>query len=229
MNLFYASQREGHTIYLTDQEANHCTKVLRKTEGSTIHALDGKGAEYTAVITEIKKGSVEARIEEENIYESDKKMPHLAFGIIKHPGRLDWLIEKVTEVGVCRITPLVCRRSEKRRVKKERLEKIILSASKQSKAYHFPVLDEPMTPAELLADLDHAKGYIASWGPDVPELSKMSDDIDHPCMLIGPEGDFTDEELTTFVNAGFQRVNLGRKRLRAETACVAACTLLMAK
>jgi len=228
MNLFYSSSRQDDMIYITGQEAAHCSKVLRKAEGSEVRLLDGKGAEYVAIIKSITKDRIEAVIQSENIYESDPKMPHLAFGMIKHPARLDWLVEKVTEVGVSRITPLICKRSEKRRIKKERIERIILSAAKQSKAYHFPILDEPMTPDDFHRTYPGA-GLIASWGPDVPELSLVSVDVSYPKILIGPEGDFTDQELSTFVNIGYQRVNLGKKRLRAETACVVACALLMGK
>ncbi len=228
MNLFYSSDREDDIIYITGQEAIHCNKVLRKAEGAEVSILDGQGREYVASIRSISRDRIEAIIQSEVVHDIDPQLPHLAFGIIKHPARLDWLIEKVTEVGVSRITPLLCKRSEKRKIKKERLEKIILSAAKQSKAHHFPILDDPMSPEDFLREFPEP-GYIASWGPDVTELSRVSFDHPHPQMLIGPEGDFTDQELSTFVNAGYQRVNLGPKRLRAETACVVACTLITAR
>jgi len=226
MHLFYTDRREEQHIYLHDQEAQHCTRVMRKSIGDQIMALDGKGRQYTAIIEEVSKGLVRAVIDEEIIYESDLKMPHLAFGIIKHPARIEWLIEKVTEVGVHRITPLICTRSEKRNIKKARLEKIIISAAKQSKAFHFPILDDPMTCQEFL-ESHKDPGYIASWGPEVPELQSITERPSQPCLIIGPEGDFTDQELSTFVNNGYQRVSLGTKRLRTETACVVGCAALM--
>ncbi len=228
MNLFYSETRDNDAIYITGQEAVHCNKVLRKKEGAEVQVIDGKGGEYTALIKSVTRDRVEAIIQSTIIHESDPKMPHLAFGMIKHPARFDWLIEKVTEVGVSRITPLICKRSEKRKIKKERAEKIILSAAKQSKTYHLPILDEPMTTDEFLQEFP-GSGLIASWGPEAQELRHVILDDPHPRMMIGPEGDFTDQELSTFVNAGYLRVNLGRKRLRAETACVVACALLMNK
>ena len=226
MNLFYASHIDGDEIHITGQEATHCHKVLRSQEGSTVMLMDGIGGVYEAVIEQIYKDRIVAKVKVQHRHELDKRMPHLAFGIIKHPARLEWLIEKITEVGVSRITPLICTRSEKRNIKKDRIQKIMLSAAKQSKAYHFPTLDDPMTIEEFMSQVKR-KGYVASWAPDVPELSSKSNTPDHPVMLIGPEGDFTDDELSTFVNAGYRRVNLGSKRLRAETAAVVACTLLM--
>lgn len=226
MNLFYTTDINNQEIILHDQEAQHCAKVLRKTIGAEVHVADGKGHLYRTEIKEIKRNAVVLNRLSTEVKPSEAHLPHLAFGLIKNTTRLEWLLEKVTEIGVSRITPILCQRSEKRRIKKERLDKILVGAMKQSLHFYLPQLDEPIKMSDFLVDDLRSTRFIASFGEGVPELSKTYQGGIPSVILIGPEGDFTQEELAIAVANDFQRVNMGKSRLRAETAAMVACTIL---
>ncbi len=225
MNVFYSTEILGGKIVLRDQEAQHCTKVLRKGRGEEIYVVDGRGHRYTCEIEDQERSSTTLVIKSTEYRNQDENQPHLAFGLIKNTSRLEWLLEKVTEIGVNRITPLLCKRSERSSWKHDRLQKIVISAMKQSLQYHLPILDEPMSVDQYLASQKLKNRYIASFGEGVPEFNKIEDRCQSPVIMIGPEGDFTPDELTLAVDRGYQRVNLGPTRLRAETACMLGCAI----
>lgn len=226
MNVFFATDIGEEKIILTDQEAQHCMKVLRKSRGEMIHVIDGQGTRFVCEIVDHDRRTVELKIKSKIFEKIDPFLPHIVFGMIKNQTRLEWMLEKVTEIGVGRITPLICTRSEKRTIKRERLEKIILSATKQSLNPYLPILDDPVKAMDFQCSLDATARYIASYGEGIPELHVTLVPQSTPVILIGPEGDFTADELAHFVDVGYQRVNLGKSRLRAETACMVSCTLL---
>jgi len=211
---------------LHDQEAQHCQKVLRHKVGDIINVIDGQGHLYKADIIAITKRSVEAAITDKQYFDSPTNRPSIAFGLIKNTTRLEWLIEKITEIGVTTIQPLICQRSEKRHIKEERLLKVILSASKQSKQYHFPVLKPLMKFKDFISQPLEQQGYVAHYVPGQKDIWDMHQTSSASVFLIGPEGDFTNEEHEAAQAAGYQSVNLGQSRLRAETAAMVACTHL---
>lgn len=225
MNAFYSTDFTETKILLTDQEARHCTKVLRKNRGDEIHVLDGKGSIYESVISDIGKDNVELSIISKKHENKNECLPHIAFGLIKNASRIEWMLEKLTEIGVQRIIPLKCQRAERGHLKKERLNKILVSAMKQSMRRYLPILEDPVNIVEFIMNAKSESKYIASYGPEVQELSGQNIGS-NPYIMIGPEGDFTDEEVALSINAGFKRVNLGKSRLRAETATIVACTIL---
>jgi len=226
MNVFYSTDIVGDKIKLKGQEAQHCAKVLRKAKGSTVYVVDGIGHQYQCEIVDVGRQEVDLLILSQKHSQQDPDIPHLGFGIIKNTTRLEWMLEKITEIGVGRITPLLCERSERMAIKRTRLEKVLVSAMKQSLNLHLPVLDDPMPIETYINEQGRTNLYIASYGPDVRQLSAVEGRSVSPVILIGPEGDFTNAEVMQAESAGYQRVNLGQTRLRAETAAVVGCTLL---
>ncbi len=226
MNVFYATDIIKDKITLRDQEAQHCARVLRKGRGAEVFVIDGKGSRYRCEIDEIKRQTVELSVLSYQRFDPNPGMPHIAFGIMKNMTRLEILLEKITEIGVSEISPIICTRSERTALNMERLEKILISAIKQSLNFYLPVFHRPRTLEDFISAQSGSKRFIASFGPGVPELSSIQGRHENPVMLIGPEGDFTENELSLAIDADFKRVNLGSTRLRAETAAIVACTLL---
>lgn len=226
MNVFFSKDINEDKIKLIDQEAQHCIKVLRKGRGEEVQVVDGQGSRYVCELEDYDRRSVDLKILSKSFNEKEVRSPHLAFGMIKNQTRLEWMLEKVTELGVQRITPLICQRSERNNIKRPRLEKILISAMKQSLNPYLPILDDPVAMMHYVPEKDRKMKYVASYGPNIPELSTLADKNTASLILIGPEGDFTKEELSHVGHHGYQRVNLGKSRLRAETACIVSCTLL---
>lgn len=226
MQLFYTPNITIPYFTLCEQESQHCVKVLRMGVGEQITLTDGRGTLFTARITEPnpKKCVVEVL---SHIDEFEKRHYNLVMAVAptKNSDRFEWFAEKATEVGIDRVIPIDCRHSERRVLKTERAQKVMTSAVKQSlKAYH-PVLDQ-MTPVreviktpfdgvKLIAHCEKARGDRRLIG----ELVKKGDDV---FILIGPEGDFSTEEINFAVENGFKEVSLGDARLRSETAALAA-------
>ncbi len=226
MNVFYSTDIINNKIILRDQEAQHCTKVLRKGRGEQIHIIDGKGSRYTCEIIEQKRTTVELIIISSTYNPPNLLFPHLAFGLIKNQTRLEWMLEKITEIGVGRITPLICQRSERSTIKYDRIKKIIVSATKQSLHHYIPAIDQPIPYAAYIASTDRTKKYVASLHQDAKELATVANRHQPSVILIGPEGDFSEDEIKHALEKGYTRVNLGSSRLRAETACIVSLTLL---
>ncbi|MCM1290729.1 MAG: 16S rRNA (uracil(1498)-N(3))-methyltransferase [Prevotella sp.] len=215
----------GTDSILNEVESGHCIRVLRKSIGDTIYVTDGKGYRYTAEITEANPKRVKAQIIDKTFLS-----PHWGFNIIlgiaptKNIDRIEWLLEKATEIGIDQIIPIQCEHSERKIIKTERLEKILVSAMKQSLKSVKPVL-RPLTPLKTLID-ESFKGQklICYCADDVERINmtcilKPQSDI---MILIGPEGDFSPSEAHYAINNGFIPVSLGQSRLRTETAALSA-------
>ena len=223
--MFYSDLVDGDQIILSEQEARHCTKVLRKKVGDKIPVLNGAGSLFQTVIEKSQGKEVLLRILEVE-FEEDRDQPVIAFGLIKNMSRIEWMLEKLTEVGVSKIVPILCQRSERKSLKIERCEKIIVSAVKQSMQRYKPKIFAPVSLHQYLARPHDQSKYIASYCSDCKQLKSVKPSKTGTQILIGPEGDFTSEELSLALEAGFQRVNLGKSRLRTETAAIVACTIL---
>lgn len=212
---------------LPDQEAAHCVKVLRHVPGDEVTVVDGKGTRYRCRLTEATNKRAEVEI-----LDREEVPPYWEAGITiavaptKHLDRMEWLVEKLTEVGFDRFIPLLCRFSERKELKTERLEKIAVSAMKQSLKAAVPEI-APMTPfKKFIADTSGIpQRFIAHCDPDQPRrlLSREYDPSMEAVVLIGPEGDFSPEEIAMALDAGFVPVSLGDARLRTETAALTAC------
>ncbi len=223
MILFYSKECDGHTAKLVDSEAIHCKQALRKKIGDEVYLTDGLGQCYVGRITNIAKKHVEIDILREHpLSKSRTYKIHIAIAPTKNISRFEWFLEKATEFGVDEITPLLCARSERKIIKPERLEKILVSAMKQSLKARLPKLN-PLTSYSNFIQGDCAGSRFIAHLEDQPELLINSYQADHDSIiLIGPEGDFTPDEISMGKQAEFASVSLGDYRLRTETAGIAA-------
>ena len=224
MALFYVPTLASGTV-LPEEESQHAVKVLRLQAGDNITIVDGTGGFYKAKISNPHPKHCSFEITE-TIPEYGKRdfYLHIAIAPTKNIERLEWFIEKATEIGIDEITPIICRYSERKVIKAERLEKIIVSAAKQSVKAYFPKLNPLCTFDELLKNQYDSQKFIAHCYEDNKklfqnEIHKSSDVL----ILIGPEGDFSKEEVQKALSLGYIPVSLGNSRLRTETAGVVAC------
>lgn len=225
MHLFYTPDLAGDSYKLNEEESRHCTKVLRLTPGDTIHLTDGKGGLFTASITDVSEKRCEVVIvEKKTEYGKRNFFLHIAVAPTKNIDRIEWFLEKATEIGIDEITPLLCKRSERDVVKTERLNKVITSAVKQSLKAYYPKLNEITRLKDLLNMPFDGKKYIAHCGQTSKMPLKNAVSKNGKVMiLIGPEGDFTNDEIVLAVSKGFEPISLGNSRLRTETAALVAC------
>ncbi|MBE0679583.1 MAG: 16S rRNA (uracil(1498)-N(3))-methyltransferase [Bacteroidales bacterium] len=226
MQIFYTvNVSEGKALF-SREESIHCLRVLRMRRGESIRFTDGLGNLYEGVIEDDDPTAMTTTVMS---VEQDQGRRgyrlHMAISPLKNEDRLEWFIEKAVETGIDEITPLVCSRTEKRRIRRERLQGLILSAMKQSVKCYLPRLNDPATFDDFVDVIREGKKIIACCDPDVeriPITSSFSRGED-VTILIGPEGDFTAEEVARAVKGGFAPVHIGPSRLRTETAGVAAC------
>ncbi len=225
MHIFYSPDISAGYTFLDESESRHCINVLRLSKKDTIHIIDGKGGFYLAEITDPNPKRCGFRIiESAKDYGKRSYTIHIAIAPTKNISRFEWFLEKATEVGVDSITPLQCQRSERKNLKMERLEKVILSAMKQARHAFRPTLN-PVTPLGkfLNADLPE-KRFIAHCGEEKKMLLK---DYylpgENAVIMIGPEGDFSPEEIEAAKEKNIQEISLGPGRLRTETAGLIAC------
>jgi len=227
MYLFYCPDIETKQT-LSEEESGHCVRVLRYSAGDEILITDGKGTTYTARITNPHPKHCDFEI-----ISSEKQEPHhnfhlhIAIAPTKNIERLEWCIEKCVEIGVDEITPLLCRFSERKQLRTDRLDKIILSAAKQSLTPYLPVLHE-LTPYDAFissqkAEVSVQKFIAHCYKEDKRVLKEEIERGKDVLVLIGPEGDFSEQEVAEALAAGFIPVSLGNSRLRTETAGVVAC------
>lgn len=225
MHLFYTPDINGNRYTLDETESKHCIRVLRLKEGEQIRLVDGRGSFYDAVISlaHPKACQVEITRTEHEVGKRNFRL-HIAIGPTKSIDRFEWFLEKATEIGIDEITPLLCRYSERKSIKPPRLENIITSAMKQSLKAYRPVLHEMTVFKDFVSQTFPGNKYIAHCEPTERKLlSHILPQKEDVIMLIGPEGDFSPEEIRLALDNGFQPVSLGESRLRTETAGVVAC------
>lgn len=226
MHLFYVPDIQSG--FLPEDESRHAVKVLRLQSGSTIAIVDGVGGYHTAEITLAHPAKCGFQIVE-SVLEVGKRnyRLHIAMAPTKNIERFEWFIEKATEIGIDSVIPLLCHHSERKVIKHERLEKVIVSAAKQSLKAYFPVLRPLTTFNDLLKEFQHFDVFIAhcyeSTKTHLRDVIKTTEDI---LILIGPEGDFSRDEVEKAIAAGAVPVSLGESRLRTETAGVMACSAI---
>lgn len=226
MQIFYAYNTADNKAFLDKEETRHCTKTLRKVVGDTIAIIDGKGGFWEAQIISFDKKSCELAILKEI-----KQAPardyyiHIAIAPTKNISRLEWFLEKTTEFGIDEITPILCQRSERKIIKKERLQKIILSATKQSIKSKLPKFNELKKFKDLILENQELtyKTIAHCNKKNLPALKKSIINQKKILILIGPEGDFSEQEVSLALENGFVEIGLGSSRLRTETAGIAAC------
>ncbi len=226
MQIFYAPEITGDKYTLDENESKHLIRVLRMTKGTTVSLIDGKGCLYEGVISspDTKCCIIDIKNKIENFEKRDYRL-HIAISPLKNPDRFEWFIEKSVEIGVDEITPLLCRLTEKQNIKKERINNLIISAMKQSLKATRTILNEPVTFNEFITGNTAGKKTIAHCNDSFTRL-KLSDAYsknENALILIGPEGDFSEEEIIKASAKGFVNIHLGASRLRTETAGLAAC------
>ncbi len=215
----------AETLMLPESDSRHAVRVLRMKEGDELQVIDGKGTVYTCHLADAhsKHASVEIISSHEQPLPWRQQLA-VAVAPTKHMDRMEWLVEKMTEVGVNRIIPLLTDRSERREIKVERLEKIAVAAMKQSLKATLPVIDE-MTPlSTLITMMPDAQRFVAYCDLAIPRvnLARSYKPGMDTLILIGPEGDFNPAEIRATLDAGFKPVTLGDNRLRTETAALFA-------
>ena len=224
MQLFYTSNPNA-TILEAD-EFFHCTKVLRNREKDMIYLTDGKGNLYESEILKIKKNQCDIRsIQKIKTLKKNKKN-HVVISVIKSQNRLEWMVEKLTEIGIDEITFISTKHSEKSNINYKRIDKKIISALKQCKSLFKPKINKLISVNDFLKyDFETSNKYIADLSSKI-EMKKNKNHIDS-LIIIGPEGDFSKEELEDFKKKGYQKISLGNQVLRSETAAVVGGYLLM--
>jgi 16S rRNA (uracil1498-N3)-methyltransferase len=225
MQMFYIPDinRSSHT--LDAEESKHCVKVLRMRAGQTIHFTDGRGAVGEAVIVDANPRACVVQLNKGIIRQAARSpVLHMAVAPTKNTDRFEWFLEKATECGLDEITPVICENSERTVVKPDRLEKIMLSAMKQSLRFWLPVLNPPIPFHQFLKTTIPHQRFIA-WCGDTDKLTLQQayKAGEHAVIMIGPEGDFSQEEYSAAREAGFQAIGLGLHRLRTETAALVSC------
>jgi 16S rRNA (uracil1498-N3)-methyltransferase len=226
MQIFYAPDLTGDLYFLDENESRHCIKVLRMGKGSPVKLIDGKGNLYEGIIRDAdpKKCTISITGSFPGFEKRDYHL-HIAISPLKNPDRFEWFVEKSVEIGVDEITPLICHNTEKTGIRADRINNLIISAMKQSLKATGTTLNPVRSFSDLISDKGKEKRIIAHCNGSV-ERRKISDIIaakEDVLILIGPEGDFTEEEVRKATGSGFFSVHLGRSRLRTETAGVAAC------
>lgn len=226
MHVFYTPDIGSDVYVLNEEESRHCTRVLRLGTGAVVYLIDGIGGLYKAEITGETKKQVNLRvIEVQKGYHKRRHHLHIAVAPTKNIDRLEWFLEKATEIGIEEITPVICDRSERKVVKEDRLNKVITAAVKQSlQAYH-PRLNPQINLLAFLKQKNDSLKMIAHC-VDAAARDYISDLLKPAgsyTILIGPEGDFTAQEIEMALQSGYKPLTLGNTRLRTETAALAAC------
>jgi 16S rRNA (uracil1498-N3)-methyltransferase len=222
MQLFYIQNPEKEII-LSSEESKHATKVLRKKEGDILNFTDGKGGFYKAEIT--LADSRKCRLQ---IISSEQKPKqhsyhlHIAIAPTKNMDRYEWFLEKATEIGIDEITPIICDHSERKVLKTERCNRILLSAMKQSLKFHLPKLNEAIPLKDFLKQDFEGNKYIAHCEDGEKQELRKEEKADKTTVLIGPEGDFSPAEIEIALQNQFNAVSFGKSRLRTETAGLVA-------
>lgn len=212
--------------FLDIEDSRHCVKVLRKTTKDLIYVVDGVGGLYACEITKANDKKCEFKIisEQRNFQKRDNYL-HIAIAPTKNGDRLEWFIEKCVEIGIDEISLIQTKHSERKQQKIERLEKIAISAMKQSLKAYLPKINELLPFEKFLKTVKQEQKFLAHLTDDSkPLVSLLKPQLSY-CIMIGPEGDFSNEEILQAKEEKFEWVTLGKSRLRTETAGIVACTL----
>jgi 16S rRNA (uracil1498-N3)-methyltransferase len=222
--LFYTTRIENGFAHLEEEESRHLLSVLRRKVGDRLQLTDGRGFFYEAELAEVGKRHALARIvAQREVLPARAARLHVAIAPTKSIERFEWFLEKATEIGVDEVTPLLCQRAERDTIRRERLEKILVSAMKQSLRAHLPKLNELTRFQDFIKKTSAAQKHLA-WCSDepLPHLKTQFSHEKNTVVAIGPEGDFSPEEVRLALENGFAGVSLGTARLRTETAGLVA-------
>lgn len=227
MQLFYhpdISENDNQIVF-PREESKHIVKVLRKKEGDILNVTNGKGFLFETELILITPQQCVAKVIQVETETKSAYYLHLAVAPTKMNERYEWFLEKTTEIGVREITPVICDHSERKVVKLDRFERVLQTAMKQSLHLSIPILNPPVKVSEFIKSQIEGKKYIAHCEDEQEKKSFKSllEPGERTTILIGPEGDFSSEEIQLALKNGWTPVSLGKSRLRTETAAIVAC------
>lgn len=230
MICFYSEDLKGEIAQLEADEFHHCCKVLRHKVGDVLNLMDGKGTLATAELHDIRKHTAELKIISRKVHPAPTTQIHLCVAPPKTRARWEWLVEKTVELGVSKLTALITHRTERSKLNADRTAKIMRSAAMQSLQTHHPTFEgtlsfDKLLQEKLAADTDM---YLAHYMEGQQHLAQLKRPSDSALILVGPEGDFSQEEMDRCNDMGFICVNISEHRLRTETAAMTAIALLKA-
>ena len=224
MHWFYTENISGSTHDFDQEESKHAIRVLRLGKGDQVRLTNGKGSVFHAVIKDDNPKQCRLEITREERFAARSFSVHIAVAPTKNISRFEWFLEKATEIGIEEITPLECEHSERIRLRTDRLEKIIITALKQSQQAWLPKLNPVTSFRQFIKNSNSAQNFIAYVDENhdtlLQQACKPGSDA---LVLIGPEGDFSRVEIQDAISAGFLPISLGKNRLRTETAALVAC------
>lgn len=222
ISCFYIPNIDGDFIQLPEEESKHAIKALRLRENDLILIADGKGSLCTASIQEANYKNTLLKIEERKVIPSLPYHLHIAMSPLQHADRFEWFIEKAIEMGISQITPLLCQRTEKKKINEERLQKIAISALKQSRSAYLPTIN-PLTEFKefVKKDKNSQKAIAICEGDRISFNHFISESKNKTyTILIGPEGDFSENEIKLALESKYSAIDLGNSTLRSETAAL---------
>jgi len=224
MHLFYSSNISDNTITLDNEESKHLAKVLRLEMGENVHVIDGKGTRYLCSILVAHHKATQLTILEKEVVNETYGI-EIAAAPTKNLNRWEWFLEKSTEIGIDAIHPIVSFHSERKVLKKDRQERILVSAMKQSYKTKLPQLSELEKFKQFITKEFDGRKFICHCYDELPKtsLNESYKKGEKALLLIGPEGDFSKQEVELAIKEGFEPIGLGESRLRTETAAIVAC------
>ena len=230
MQYFYSNQINEKIIILDKVESNHCLNVLRNSLGDKINVVDGRGNLYIGKIIKASKQQCEVSIiKDYKNYNKKTYYVHIAISIIKNSDRMEWFVEKAVEIGVDEISFIRCNRTMNKKINFTRINKVAITAMKQSLKAYCPRINEPVSFENFLKSYKNDLGFICHLNKNNKKTllyNKIHFKNKNSFVMIGPEGDFDKKELTLAKKYNIQSVSLGESRLRTETAGIVACHLV---
>ncbi len=212
---------------LSEETSKHCIQVLRMKIGEQLNITDGKGNLFSASIISTDKRYCAVKINSTTFSKQEQRNVSIAISLVKNASRFEWFLEKATEMGVAEIIPLLCSRTERQHFRFDRMNNILIAAMLQSQQTWLPVLQVPTAFQVVIDQSQHTQKLIAHCEEDKKTEIKNLKLMNDVQILIGPEGDFTHDEIQSAIQKNYQPVSLGNTRLRAETAGVTASALLL--
>jgi 16S rRNA (uracil1498-N3)-methyltransferase len=213
-------------LVLSEETSKHCVQVLRMKEGEQLQLTNGVGDLLTAEIIAANKKNCIVKIIKTQSHQSQTKRISIAISLLKNASRFEWFLEKATEIGIAEIIPVISKRTERQHFRFDRMNSILVAAMLQSQQTLLPVLHEPILFSEIFKYPNYQTKLIAHCEEDKKVEIKDTTISNSTQILIGPEGDFTPDEIALALQHNYQPVTLGNTRLRTETAGIVAATLL---
>lgn len=226
MNIFYTPELANEKTYtLSESESKHAIRVLRLKQGDVLTLVNGTGSFFDATIINDNVKRCEVEITKETKEDNNKPQLNIAIAPTKNNDRTEWFIEKCTEIGIGQISPILCKHSERKIIKEERFVKTAISAMKQSLKATLPIVNDLTAFDKFIVKPFDGKKFIAHcYAENQSHYKELYKKGENCLVLIGPEGDFSPDEVKLAIENGFEPITFGASRLRTETAGVIACT-----